>query len=648
MNTPTNKSKKNKNNPTKTDQNSQQKQTQHKSNLKLNPVADWMKRNKKSNSNKTSTNSNADNPNPQQGPFAKQQQKLQKAKRLEEKKQKSKKAKNAAAILAKKLPPTEVIDLDTDNESDSSDVIMIPIPAPPTFTVDDDSNDEKEESKESIDVIEPNIIQQEENALDSTDVQMSPTLSSFIKPQQITQHSLSASTATNSAEKHLDNSSRCTSPCSIQSSDDFIGQNDRSRLLAGASGMADDEDLLVLTTDMNSLLEAPQTSTIHNEKVAEDSDSCLELVEAFEESSEFATPKTSKTRQAKKDYRVDQSQFKALDVYESESDITDSVYSKGTPKTTVIRQIDTSSDDDDVEDISTCTQRTKRLRKRRASSSNKESESGNNENLVSTSDDEDHEPENDDNDLLRTAIPFIARGPAVERCKPRKRSRTLSSCSPITQTRKSAKTTKTSSPAHMSDGEFIATLNNLAQGQDDDEKEDLGEGADDSETENVPSARDIAEKILAQHVETANEQTVDNDSDLAIPDEVYKELDKVFETIDNMDEREKQRNSQISPDETVNISESSNSNSSNNIVYKSLPNEDTHIVSYIRDATSNNRTPEKKRAQNGSPIYNIIYSRGLRSAGGMGWNDEMRKFYNESWNGEHFVLKRVLQKMNRK
>ncbi|XP_037813498.1 uncharacterized protein LOC119604757 [Lucilia sericata] len=639
--TPTNENKKNKTNKT-TDQHNSAKQktpTTEKSNLKLNPVVDWMERNKQLNNKKANNNNNnvntknqkiPANNNGKQGPFVKQQQKLQKAKRLESKKQKSKKAKNNAAALASKLKPTEIIDLDSDNESDSSDVVMIPIPPPPTYTV-DDSGDDDDEDKEKVAV----ILQHEENALDSTDVQMSSTSASFIKPQSLA--------ATESAEKRLENSSRCTSPCSIQSSDDFIGQNDRSRLLAGTSGMADDEDLLLLTSDINSLLEAPETvkpvvdNDVNREEAENPLDSSVEQIteENVEtnDSLEFATPKTSKQQTRAKDYRVDQGQFRALDVYESESDITDSVYSKGTSKATVIRQIDSSSDE--VEDIGIS--RTKRLRKRRASSSNKESDP-NNENSLSSSDNEDNEvAKQDDNEVLRTPIPFISRGLAVERYKPRKRSRTLSTSSPIIHKRKAAKTPVAT--GHMSDNEFINTLNNLVQGQEGGEQ-DLEE-EDDSETENIPTARDIAEKILAQHEQKEKSK---NSTETAVPEDVLNELDKVFETIDQLDKRETQA---ANPDDTVNISDSSESDREKHIKYKSLPNEDAQIIQYSNKATKAvTTTPAKTQDENGSPIYNVIYSRGHRKPGGIGWNDEMRRFYNDSWNGEHFIMSKVLQKMN--
>lgn len=593
------------------------------------------------NNKNVQNNSNSNFKHSRDGPFAKQQQKLQKAKRLENKKQKSKKAKSTAKAFVIETKPTEIIDLDTDNESDSSDVIIVPVPPPPTFTV-DESGDEDDKSNVPI------ILEHEENAIDSTDVQMSSTLSTFIKPQQINPQ---LSESVEGGDRRYENSSRCTSPCSIQSSDDFIGQNDRSRLLTVASGMADDEDLLVLTSDMNSLLEAPQ-SVKQNLDKENNSDKEVNRQESSEkeanhskgasDSLNFATPENSSAQKLAKDYRVDQTQFRALDVYESESDITDSVYSKGARKPTVIRQIDTSSDE--VEDIGCSSQRTKRLRKRRASSSNKESDACNDISIYST-DDEDKVDDtiDDDNELLRTSIPFIARGPAVERYKPRKRSRTLSSCSPILQKKKSTKSTIP--PGHMSDTEFIATLNTLVQGQ---EEDDQNMEEDESESENIPTARDIAEKILTKRTTDENVNKSAND-DIAVPEEILKDLDEVFDAIDEMDKRDKERTQCLTPDNAVNISDSSDGDIEKHLVYKSAPyDETTQLIAISPNLSKSNQNELKTNKENNFPVYNVIYSRGLRKPGGLGWNDEMRKFYNDSWNGEHFVLSKVLQNMNRK
>ncbi|XP_061395139.1 uncharacterized protein LOC133330743 [Musca vetustissima] len=587
----------------------------HNPNLRINPAADWSKRNKNNISNKTNTKEvkNANTASSKQGPFFKQQQKIQKMKRVEDKKQKSKKAKDK--LRGKKPITTDVIDLLSSDESDSSDVVMIPIPPPPTFTVDDSDDDENTKKKSSSG---STLLQTEENALDSTDVQMS-TSTSFIKPPQ--QASIVNTSNSDSVDRRFENTSRCASPCSIQSSDDFIGQVDRSRLLEDASGVADDEDLLVLTSDVNSLLEAPQEKRSSN-KDADTNDSMT-----------FVPPKPTEPA-PKETYRVEQTQFRALDVYESESDITDSVYSKGTTKTTVIRQLDTSSDE--VEDISSIhPSRTKRFRKRRASSSNKGSDV-NYENTQSSSENsnEEHDDEEFGSGTERTGIPFISRGPAVER-KIRKNSRTLSSCSPAPQKSFKAAATK----GHMSDGDFIAKLNNLVQGQDD---ENENEAEESDEAEEAPSARDIAAKILGECHQPASKE-----NDPAVPKNASHDLSDVFKTIDKMEEKEQE---QLKPVDAKGESNTSNSgvvvNSTLPVVYKSLPTDDNvQIITYVADK-SRLEIAKPNKSKNGSPVYNVVYLRGNNITSGIGWNSEMRKFYEDSWNGEHFILSHVWNKMN--
>lgn len=602
-----------------------QKHPTEDSNLKLNPIADWMKR-KKTNINKKSNGKGFSN-DIKQGLFSRQQLKLEKAKQMEEKKKKSKKSKNSvAALRAAALKPVEIIDLDSDNDSNSSDVIVIPTAPLPTFTVDDSGDEEKTTDKENI------TMQHEENAVDSTDVELSSTTASFIKPKEVCTQSL---ISVDCDDKRLENSSRCTSPCSIQSSDDFIRSVDHVRLLSGGRTVADDEDLLELTSDANILSIPSDISKQKEDQV------CLERntnqqQEMQEENvqtsdtSQFTTPKALNVQSG--DYRVDQSQFKALDVYESESDITDNVYSKGANKSTVIRQIDSSCDD--VEDISTFSHRTKRLRKRRASNSNKDSDP-NNESVISSTENEDSE---DDNRVLRTSVPYIAKGPAVEHYKSQNCSRSLSACSSYLQRNKSSKVV--AACGNTSDTEFLATLNSLAHGQDEEQETQKLDESDISEAENVPTAREMAEQILSHHNTKANNSESFTD-DMALPTDILNDLDKVFETIDQLDKE----NSKPLPtyDNAVEILECSQSDREQNFSYPSVPNESAEIIKL-----SPKKSGSKARDKNGSPIYNVIYVRGLRKAGGIGWGDEMRKFYNESWNGEQLTLRHVLAKMSRK
>lgn len=421
------------------------------------------------------------------GPFAKQIRKLNKAIRIEAKKQKSKE------VMAKKKreKPMETIVLDSSDSE--NDIVVVPIPPPPTYSIDD-----SDEDKSSIPMeIEP--------------------INSFAKPQKQQQQQ-------SQQNQQQQNSSRCTSPCSVLSSDDFIGQTDRSRLLQD-SGMADDEDLIFLTADVDSLMEIPKSNNTEKTFALESNDEQLGQI-SFSDvvCTEFITPNVSSNN-----YRVEQTQFRALDVYESESDITDSVYSKGTkrPKETIIRAVrSTSSSDenDGVLDDVVVREKIKRLRKRRASGSNRESDANNE---IATSSDSDAEEV-----VNATLVPFIARGPAVEHCKTKPRRESSGG----------------SSLGHMSDNEFIATLNNLAQGAiKGNEINDKDIEKSDSDNE-APTARAIAEQVLAakairQHYTSAGIVTERSASEsepvgqtlTAVPENILTELDKVFETIDKLD-----------------------------------------------------------------------------------------------------------------
>uniref|UniRef100_A0A1A9W4B1 Zinc finger CCHC domain-containing protein 7 n=1 Tax=Glossina brevipalpis TaxID=37001 RepID=A0A1A9W4B1_9MUSC len=525
-------------------------------NLKLNPVAKWMERNKKD-SIKTL---NIANPSYifngpkllKNGPFNRQMQKLEKHKEIREKKEKSKKARASAT----KVQVTNIIELVSD-ESDCSDVVMISVPSPPVITI-GESDDEN--SKNAT----PPKISQKRTAVDCNDVQINGNCRSFLKPRHV------RGVLPESAEKNFENSSRCTSACSIISSDDFIGQNDRSRLLTVSSGMADDEGLMLLTSDVDNLMHAQTDERSHEKE---------QSTEVSNKDVDFVPITVSDQAARKTNYRVDQNQFKALDVYESESDVADNIYAKGTAKPTVIREIDSSSES--VEDISSIP-KTKRLRKRKTLTSNKGLEI-NSDHGESTDDNE----ESDRNKKNIRNVSYIARGPAVEHYKSCKRLSTNAGVSlPV----------KTSKFVHAADGtrdvDFITILKNLVQDKDATPNDE----ADESDSSEGPTAREIAEKFLAKEM---------LNGDTALPVFACEGLSEVFEAIDE--------NSQKSSENHVFISDENQ----------------------IREITAN-----------GSPIYNIVYCKDYNPAIGSGWNEEMRKFYNESWNGEKFLLKWVLTRMN--
>lgn len=297
-------------------------------------------------------------------PFVKQALKLERAKKLEQKKKRKEQLK---AKKAKKNIETIVLETSDDNDDE---VLEVPVPPPPCFTIDDTSSEEEIE-----------------------------------KP-----------------------GSRCPSPSSSVTSDDFIGQNDRSRLLEDSR--ADDVELADLQETLSSFQEALNTSEVTKEPV-------------------------------ETEYRVTEPNFRAIDIYESELDIPDSIYSKGKKPVEPLEVRDSSSSLEEIP-IDENVKRTKKWRKRRASGSNKESE---------------HQSTGDEDDEESSLIPpYIVRGIAVEKCKEAK-------------LRRKSQSSKLSGDINSSDNEFISKLTTIATGANPDSSED------EEEEENI-TARDIVEDVL--------------------------------------------------------------------------------------------------------------------------------------------------------
>uniref|UniRef100_A0A0A1XKI1 Zinc finger CCHC domain-containing protein 7 n=1 Tax=Zeugodacus cucurbitae TaxID=28588 RepID=A0A0A1XKI1_ZEUCU len=555
------------------------------------------------------------------GPFTQQETKLQKAILIQAKKLKSKNVRNKKQ---KEQQQVETIVLDSSSEendpskSSDDDVVLIPSKPPPLITLSDSDN-------------EGSAIQlEEENAMDASDVVMD----SKTKSTDFTKPSVKCSNSTSDiAEKPVEPiSSRCTSPCSVLSSDDFIGQTDRCRLLED-NCMADDQDLVLLTADVSNLVPPTLNKSIVEEgTVAAPHDSSSEDVMC---TAEFTAPLDSSFTMAQTDtpsslkkqqnYRVEQTDFRALDVYESESDITDSVYSKGTGRSrTIVNAIDSSSEADDVQKT-LVNPKVKRFCKRRTSSSNRGSDAHNNE---ESTDDE------LDDGVTKTPVPFILRGSAVERCnkKLRNRSQSLSS-------RRMSVGTAGKAAGNMSDNEFIATLNSLVQGREnnvDKKIEETTNDGDESSNEahinNVENKNQIEEdEPTTQPDQTSMQsvQIVDSTPTLqinteAVPDEAMAGLDNIFASIDNM----------AAPTKS---DDSDSEDSSNNAVEIITPVVPLPVTI----------EPERIDDQHDLPIRYIVYTECNLQPGGVGWNEEMKKFYNVSWHGERFTLVGVQKGMER-
>ncbi|XP_050336084.1 uncharacterized protein LOC126762991 [Bactrocera neohumeralis] len=590
---------------------------------------------------------------PRSGPFTQQENKLQKVILVQAKKQKSKNVRNKKKKQQQRVE-TIVLDSSSDENSgsDSSDddVLLIPSKPPPLITLSDSDNEGT------------GIQLEEENALDASDVVMDSKTKQpdFTKPNDKC-NNLTSDVPEKTADPII---SRCTSPCSVLSSDDFIGQTDRSRLLED-NCMADDQDLALLTADVSNLVPPkPNRNTSTEGRGAVRNDDSSEDVMC---TGEFTAPLTnsvgnaqteSSSSKKEENYRVDQTDFRALDVYESESDITDSVYSKGHART-IVKPIYSSSEADDVQKT-VVSQKAKRFCKRRTSSSNRGSDAHNN--------DESTDDELDDG-VTKTPIPFILRGSAVERCN--KKVRKL-----LGNTRRASVGALGNTGGKMSDNEFIATLNSLVQESESKANNKIGETiiyGDESASEvQIEGVANLDQTQKEKKLPTS-EQLVDSTRTLQGNIDANESIDE-FNKGEEQNQNKEAKPTIIEPDQTsmqsVQLVASPPPLQSNieavpdeaiaglDKIFASIDNLSAKKTDYLdsEDSSENDLeiiTPivpvSKGRTddQNILPTHHIVYNGHNSQPGGVGWNEEMMKFYNLSWQGEKFTLVEALNGMER-
>ncbi|KAL7733229.1 hypothetical protein ACLKA6_004736 [Drosophila palustris] len=525
-------------------------------------------------------------------PFGKANRKLEQLQKLAQKRQKSKRVQiNKKLRPSKEEEPVEFVDLvDSEASSNADDVIIVPLPPVPIINV-DASDDENEEERQTA---QPYL---EENAMDAADVRLGIdcTMESETVPSSL------------------------TSPCnSVLSSDDFIVQKDTSRFLADQA-RATDEDLLVLTE--NAIRDAAEP------------DSQAEREQAPDTSSEHEFVPPSKLDQIKQNFRVDEQQFRALDVYESESDLTESgIYCKAKQKATptVIRSVDSDSDITDVEAVvEDNVVKTKRLRKRRASSTNQSQSDPNNE--LDMEDDTDS-----DNDVEATGVPGIARGMAVERVK-RKIKR-------INQRRGSEGGVVTSkSPKRAAEAA----------------------SSESGTEESLPTARQIAERLLKQEQanEQATEQPKDATRDVVMESEgsdantddeaemnnaMTERISAVFKRIDGNTERSKRQQNFLDNSEQDAVS---TTDTQQEMETDNTEEQDVTVVETEADTFDSEPQVELQPEPEDESVVQVEHNMSelkeqLTGGDLVGWNDEMCRFYNDSWHGEQFNMQKLLKSMS--
>ncbi|KAH8365849.1 hypothetical protein KR093_005833, partial [Drosophila rubida] len=523
------------------------------------------------------------------GPFGKANRKLEQLQKLEQKRQKSKQARNNKKLKQSKERPVEMIDLvESETSSNADDVVIVPLPPVPIIDV-DASDEEEQEAKE--DSAQPYL---EENAMDAADVKLG--INCTVEPGAL--------------------SSALTSPCnSVLSSDDFIVQKDTSRLLADHA-RATDEDLLVLTENAMRNAAEPDSQTEDREQV-------------LDNSSEYEFVPPSKLEEIKQNFRVDEQQFRALDVYESESDLTESgIYCKAKQKSTptIIRSVDSDSDTTDVEAVvDDNVVKTKRLRKRRASST-KDTQSDPNNELDALHDETDSE-----NDVEATGVPGIARGMAVERCK--RKIRRISS-RPCSESAVSGETRQ-----------LVAVDGSSESGADE---------------EALPTAREIAERLLKQEqrkqtpamgaLENVAMESEGSDAnteqEAEMNDALTADMSTVFESIDTTAElsQHNQQQMESSHQEAVSTTEAQSKEQAEeeeqDVAVDEMDTLELEAVSED-DEEAEMKEPEVPLEHNMSELTEELSGSDL-----VGWNDEMCRFYNDSWNGEQFNMNKLLKAMS--
>lgn len=532
-------------------------------------------------------------------PFSRlNENKIQRNEKFTVKKERATKAKTK-----KRSKTIETISLDTSEEDEDDDVICIPVPPPPLVCIDstDDEGDK---------------------------------------------------------EKPVKQQTHCDDNAVIP--EDFIGQRDRSRMsqsndVDGFGGI-DDDELSYICDTVESAIRWHDSETFVTandntpEKITENCspvpvNSSVEIEKnstvCVDDSVVFVTPqKTPVGNTSKPTYEVSEHGFAAVDVYESESsDFPESVYAKGAPQTAPqIRPINAS--DSDCSDIQINTHnRSKRMLKRKTSSSNKGSDY--------KTDDGD---ESDDGvpflEILKdTSTPYLQRGEAVINAKSIKHKQKL-----VTR-RKSA-------PSEQSDDEFLSMLSCIVH--------DPDKGVLSNSTEDDPSnktndesssidARQVVEHVLRKMSKSTVPQDTE-DTNWVVTDEVIApDIEEEITT--------KSKESELLEEEDAAIKEGKSSLSwivkdqvgeTDNFVEDKVPfivESSESTAEIVKTTTENvpiNIAGPSEPNKLGKTDNQSVRSCSLAVDPEISWNDEMKRFYNDSWGGESFSIPAIQRNMPRK
>ncbi|XP_055373575.1 uncharacterized protein LOC129606951 [Condylostylus longicornis] len=553
------------------------------------------------------------------------QKKLDSIRRIREKKAKSKSVRDKIKNEEKGIEVVLLDDSDVDDDND--DVICIPVSPPPLIAIDESDN-------ESNNVDNTEDLKGNSSIEKDTIGNLSST--TFTKPKNKKSSSAPASIV------RSNESSRCTSPCSVFSTDDFISQGEKSKLLK--TSVVNDDDLTLAET-VDSFVSRQNKSTTIIEDELSNFKAC-NMPPPLD-----AGPKNQqqvcKKKKKKNDYLVKENDFRALDVYdESESDL--SVYSKGSLSSkrqlnnkgeTSALCLSTSSSSSSLSDScqENIIQKVKRLRKRRVSS-NKESDKK----------DTESESENEIN-KTSTGLPYISKGEAVESTKKRRRA--------------SEPNLNIAIDVNSSDNEFISKLSKIVHKNKEEKIPDSARNMENIRNESDVSddarecvtARKIAEDVIKKSQQNKFEKTKHESRSTNIKESSETNVISDKDSLEAQTEiedmsREPAKNEQILKaafEEIDNLTFSSKISRELTPEMVSLDITQSDIEDNDQDKEVENN--EMNFEENSTEVNGIVYYRvDSHTTDNIGWCEEMYRFYNMSWGGENFSVKKMKQTLDRK
>ncbi|XP_031639474.1 myb-like protein X isoform X1 [Contarinia nasturtii] len=459
----------------------------------------------------------------------------------------------------------DVIDVD-DADKDDDDVIILPTQKPPLICL--DSSDDEESNATNV-----------------------------------AEHAFTEPNAVSDNRRKMP---RCSSPSSsIQSTDDFIAQNDQRTFGFDTFATLSDEDLCHVS-------ETVENQLTHN-KTSESTSSKRTPIPTNNDNAIFTPPKQMQKdkNKAKKSYEVGANSFTAVDVYESESsDMPDSIYAKGTSNK---RKKLSDSDSSSVESITI--PKSKRLRKRKKSSgSAKESDHKYSDESSSDLPEMDDDTD-DDEDEVSNEISYLVRGEALGKVK-------------NSNKKKSTKPNKNTNE-NRSENDFINKLSSIVRGQDESDNDEL-ESTQETPTETI-EARDIVETVLQRRTKKSKKnQTVE--AETVAPE---NEKTNPWEVTDQVGETDDLNLGRIFTD----INGESDQVVSDDAKSENTKSDSAQKTTPANESNENVTENETNQNEDDSEVSEFD----LES----GWNDEMRRFYNDSWGGETFSMRNIRARMQR-